>query len=311
MTSIKNKVIHRFICPISDYEEGGVYYNQVIPLDTQAYAFYPEEDDKYGLWFVLGDGDHTYVEIRDGKGNKQSAKEYPVYTDLIDAIHIKYINEDYSFTNVKEALDYLLYITPEVKLYGGDIYERGTILNTVNLYWTINKKVKEQFINNGIGMIDKDLRSYTVENANITEDITYTITVDDKQNTATSSTDILFRDYIYYGESDKDEEALTNQDILNFSKNFEVLKTDKVAFDCSGGKYFYFVVPRKYRSKMIFKINGFIFSDMIEKNIVLTNSKGLEQRYTIFRSNNLQHGSDIEVRYIISDSNNIEEEENY
>ena len=50
---------------------------------------------------------------------------------------------------------------------------------------------------------------------------------------------------------------------------------------------------------------------MIEKNIVLTNSKGLEQRYTIFRSNNLQHGSDIEVRYIISDSNNIEEEENY
>ena len=34
----QKRIIHRFIRPISDYEEGGTYYNQVIPIDTQAYA---------------------------------------------------------------------------------------------------------------------------------------------------------------------------------------------------------------------------------------------------------------------------------
>lgn len=95
MATIQNKVIHRFIRSIDEYEEGGLYYNRVIPLDTQAYAYYPVENPdstsfantsdstsiyKTGLYYVLGDGDHTYTEIRDGKGNVPSAKEYPVFT---------------------------------------------------------------------------------------------------------------------------------------------------------------------------------------------------------------------------------------
>lgn len=94
MATIQNKVIHRFIRAISEYEEGGLYYNRVIPLDTQAYAFYPNEnpdsnsfsnisdssDTKTGLYYVFGDGNHTYTEIRDGKGNTPGAKEYPVFT---------------------------------------------------------------------------------------------------------------------------------------------------------------------------------------------------------------------------------------
>jgi hypothetical protein len=106
MATIQNKVIHRFIRSIDEYEEGGLYYNRVIPLDTQAYAYYPVENPdstsfanvsdstsiyKTGLYYVLGDGDHTYTEIRDGKGNVPSAKEYPVFTqnlfdDKIDTL---------------------------------------------------------------------------------------------------------------------------------------------------------------------------------------------------------------------------------
>lgn len=101
MATIQNKVIHRFIRSIDEYEEGGLYYNRVIPLDTQAYAYYPVENPdstsfanisdstsiyKTGLYYVLGDGDHTYTEIRDGKGNVSSAKEYPVFTqNLFDS----------------------------------------------------------------------------------------------------------------------------------------------------------------------------------------------------------------------------------
>ena len=65
----QKRIIHRFIRPIADYEEGGIYYNQVIPIDTQAYAYYPKEYGKdYNLWYVFGDGVHTYTEIREGKG---------------------------------------------------------------------------------------------------------------------------------------------------------------------------------------------------------------------------------------------------
>ncbi len=84
MAAIQNKVIHRFIRDVSEYEKGGLYYNRVIPLDTQAYAFYNDDDfekhGKTGLYYVLGDGNHTYAEIRAGKGSIPSAQEYPVFT---------------------------------------------------------------------------------------------------------------------------------------------------------------------------------------------------------------------------------------
>ena len=394
MAPIQNKVIHRFVCPIADYEKRGKYYTQVVPLDTQAYAFYPVGAEKTGLWYVLGDGNHTYAEIRDGRGDKESCKEYPVFTEefieiindtyskeevdaLIADIHsfqikivdelpeigednvlylvpkvesdpnidnppehnsydeyvwlgdhyeyigntgtagdyvthdelheileqdlsaeyIKYSNENYGFTNVKETLDYLLYKEPEVVLSGGRTYEKGMTVNTVDLSWEINKKILTQSINHGVGSLDKDLRAYTVENAGITEDTTYTITVSDGRNTSQSSTDILFKQYLYWGVSA--ETSLDNEEIIIFSKEFESTDTNTVTFDCSGGKYFYIISPAKYSDDITFKINGFFFSDMIETTIELTNASGYTSEYIIYRSNNIQTGSSIEVEYFI------------
>ena len=88
----QNKIIHRFIRFISDYEEGGIYYNQVIPVDTQAYAYYPPEKERdFELYYVFGDGIHTYTEIRDGKSISEITEEYPVlnqdFVDLVKSIH--------------------------------------------------------------------------------------------------------------------------------------------------------------------------------------------------------------------------------
>lgn len=85
-----NRVIHRFIQEISAYEPGGEFYSQIIPLDTQAYAIYPNQEENY-LFYVIGDGEHTYSEIRSGLGNGKACREYPVLTkekstSLIDAI---------------------------------------------------------------------------------------------------------------------------------------------------------------------------------------------------------------------------------
>ena len=395
MAIAQNRVIHRFIRPIADYEEGGDYYSQIIPIDTQAYAFYPEEAGRdCELWYVFGDGIHTYTEIRDGYGTTESAKEFPVFTqDFIDIIndtyskeeideiisqihsfkveivdelpevgednilylvpknpedvgydephehnyydeyvwidtyyeyigntgsagdyvthdelnqilqtelsaeYIKYHNENYEYTNVKEALDFLLYKVPEVTLHGGGIYEKGTVLKDVNLTWELNKLVTSQILYPNIGKIDNNLRAYTIENANISDDITYSILVSDGRNAATSETEILFKQYIYWGESAST--TLDNQQIIIFSKEFETTDTNSITFDCSGGKYFYVIAPTKYDNSIMFKINGFVFSDMIESQIVLTNASGYESTYTIYRSNNIQTGSSIEVEYFI------------
>lgn len=396
MAIAQNRIIHRFIRPIADYEEGGTYYSQIIPVDTQAYAFYPPEAGRdTELWYVFGDGIHTYTEIRDDKGITESAKEFPVFTqDFIDAIndtytkeeideiishihsfevkivdelpetgednilylvpktpddpgynnpeghnyydeyvwvetyfeyigntgggiddyvthneldeildtklsaeYIKYTNENYDYTNVKEALDFLLYKAPEVTLHGGGIYEKGTVIDTVNLTWEINKLVTSQTLYPNIGKIDNTLRAYTIENANVSEDTVYSILVSDGRNAATSETEILFKQYIYWGSSSSTN--LDNQEIIVFPKEFETIDENKVVFDCSGGKYFYIITPTKYVDDITFKINGFVFSDMDESEIMLTNSSGYTSSYTIFRSNNIQTGSSIEVEYFI------------
>ena len=91
MKLVEKRVIHRFVQDIAAYEEGGEYFDKVIPLNTQAYAIYPNTGaDKKGLYYVLGDDVHTYTQIRDGQGSLQSSKEYPVFNqDVINTINKK------------------------------------------------------------------------------------------------------------------------------------------------------------------------------------------------------------------------------
>lgn len=312
----QKRIIHRFIRPISDYEEGGVYYNHVIPIDTQAYAHYPKEYGRdYNLWYVFGDGVHTYTEIRDGKGILDTAKEYPIFTqeyiesfvtfdklyEILDeeliAENIKYQNKDYDYENVKESLDAILYKEPIVTLHGGNIYEKGTVIDTLNLTWEINKNVDSQILLPDIGEIDNNLRAYTVENLNITEDTTYTLIANDGLNSGIGETEILFRDYVYYGSSSSIN--LTNEEILNFSKFFETITSNLLTFNCSGGKYLYIVIPIKYLNNISLKINGFIFNDVTKTEINLINETGYTSKYIVLKSNNIQTYSNIKMEYCI------------
>ena len=77
---VEQRIVQRFIKTIADYEEGGEFYSQVIPLNTQAFAIY-DSQEKSGLYYVLGDGSHTYVEIREGQSSLESSHEYAVFDD--------------------------------------------------------------------------------------------------------------------------------------------------------------------------------------------------------------------------------------
>lgn len=99
MAYIKNRIIHRFIRDIREYLEGGICFAQILPPDTQVYAFYPKEaqqvdDDgnpKIGLYYAIGDGVHTYTEIRSGYGEQAYHREYyvlPGESTIFDRVKI-------------------------------------------------------------------------------------------------------------------------------------------------------------------------------------------------------------------------------
>lgn len=99
---VQNKIIHRFVRLRSDYmNPDGVYYNQIIPVNTQAFSIefdekYPDDLDHATLRYVLGTGASTYAEIVAGKGkdrdgNKVFSKEILLmtvseYKDLMDQL---------------------------------------------------------------------------------------------------------------------------------------------------------------------------------------------------------------------------------
>lgn len=127
MAYIKNRIIHRFIRDITEYLEDGVCYGQVLPADTQVYADYskeagqvdPDGNPKVGLYYVIGDGVHTYIEIRDGYGENDYNKEYMAFEADSSVLKDVYLRDlkDGNFLRWNDELDrWTNIITPPVPL---------------------------------------------------------------------------------------------------------------------------------------------------------------------------------------------------
>lgn len=222
------------------------------------------------------------------------------YNDLTDipevlpstAENVSYLNGD--ITTVQEALDQLLYVAPRISSFtGGNTYEIGSTVNTVTLNWTLNKTVTSQSLNQGIGAIDATLRTYTISDAALTSNTTYTLTVSDGTNSATASTSLYFRYKRYWGTSANTE--LTNEEILALSQEYSTSRTQSRTFDCSGGQYFYLVIPTEFCSGISFKVNGLAFSAVVANTIEFTNASGYTASYNVYRPTNIQTGSAINV----------------
>lgn len=213
----------------------------------------------------------------------------------VKAQNVEYINGE--FTTVQQALDSLLYVAPVIKSFnGGGTYEMGQTINEVNLSWSINKEVQTQSLNQGIGSIDASLRSYKHSGVNITNNTTYTLTVSDGTNSVSRNTSINFRQKRYWGTSTKS--SLTKEDILAMSQEFSTSRAQTRTFDCSGGKYFYFVIPSQYCNGISFKVGGLAFSAMSSETIQLENASGYTSSYNVYRPINIQTGSAISVEVL-------------
>lgn len=211
---------------------------------------------------------------------------------IIDSSNLDYTEE----MTIKEALDQLLYISPKITSFtGGGQFEVGSSVSNRLLKWTLNKEVQTQSLNNGIGEIDKELRSYNIEGP-ITKNIVYTLSVNDGKNSTSATTSFTFMTKNYYGTSVKS--TLENEDILSLTSYLSNSRQQTRTFDCSGGKYFYFVIPTQFCNGIKFKVGGLSYSDMNITTKEVRNSYGVTNSYNIYRSGNIQNGSSINVEVL-------------
>lgn len=214
----------------------------------------------------------------------------------IEASDVGYTNEQYpDMQNLQDAMDKLLYTAPSVSISGGGSYEIGYTKETTNLSWNWSKKITSQSLNQGIGSLDPTVRSYTYDKP-ISSNTTFTITGSDGTTTKSASTTLSFMPKRYWGVSTAT--SLTDAQILALSSELSTSRAQTRTFNCSGGKYFYFVIRTDYCSGIKFKVGGLAFSDMKVETRNVVNAQGYPQSYNIYRVNNIQNGSAIAVEVL-------------
>lgn len=198
---------------------------------------------------------------------------------------------------IKHALDYLLYVEPEVTSFTSTRYEAeiGSTIDNFRLDWQTNKGIQTQSINHGIGSIERTLRTYMVENAGITSNRTYTITISDGENIGEGSLQIRFRNRRHWGVNQS--ETLTSADILNLSgSEFATDQKQTKTFNASpnGGNYIYFAWPSFFGEPSFF-VGGLANSGWVKTTVSHTNNSGHTTNYDVWRSEYKQTGPSIEV----------------
>jgi hypothetical protein len=238
---------------------------------------------------ILGSGLSTNYGEPDQGGTGEGGGSGPVAAEDVSYSTAA----DDAITNVKEALDKLLYVAPNILSFtGGSQNEIGSTVSGVHLAWSINKAITSQSLNNSIGSLAAAVRSYDYE-ADITTNTTFTLTISDGQNSDNASTSVTFLRKRYWGASAA--ESLDNAAVLALSQELTSSKNKSVTYDCTGGKYPYFCYPKSLGALSAVTVGGLAFSDFTQETLSLTNASGHTEDYYVTRFNGIQTGANIAV----------------
>lgn len=180
---------------------------------------------------------------------------------------------------------------------GVTVFEKGaTMIPAIN--WRVIRKEEQvtldtaSVIENGqaVGKVSADKNSWSREKS-VTSDVDYVVNLSRGSQKLSKTVSYSFRLKKYYGVSSKKE--LTNDDILNMMSEFAYNATLKpTMFDCSGGKYPFYVIPTSmYGENVEFWIGGFRNSDIVVTPIDVTNPFNVTENYTVMRLGGIQTGT--------------------
>lgn len=171
-----------------------------------------------------------------------------------------------------------------INFTGGGTFEIGST-QTINLSWGYNRDIKSQTLNGE----ELDISINTAKFENVKENTDYTlqsVSVGDRTTTKTTSVNFALKKY--WGVSDK--ETLTNAEVLALSKDWAKREQAPTEFDCTGGKYVFYIIPAAMTPGIQFWIGGLRVTDWIEISQEVNNVYNYKEVYSVYRLANKQNG---------------------
>ena len=213
------------------------------------------------------------------------------------AENIAYVNADYSqYSNVDLALDALFakvyYVKPTCSLSAsptGGTFEMGTTITApITFTWTTNKDITTQTLSDCI-LADETVRTATYD-IDISSDKTFTLSVSDGENSATSSVSYKFMNNVFWGSAAAADtydsafvDALSNKKLTNSVKG-------TYSFNVADGEYGFWAVPSNMTISTVW-IGGFEVTVESVGTISYLNSKGYTRDYNLYKTGQSGLGS--------------------
>ena len=212
----------------------------------------------------------------------------------IEAKDIMYISYS-DFTNVEQALDYLLYKPIAITSFTcnaiSTIREYGSYLSNITFNWEYNKNIESHSFY-GETLSNSRLREYLYKPA-FNSDRTFTLVASDGKTTAQRSISFHFYKRMYWGTT----RFLTSNSsiavLINELQNSELRNSHKDSITVNAGEeqYIYYIVPVEF-ADCEFSVNGFIGGiSLVATNVTYTNVYDKEVIYNIYRSDNHSLGN--------------------
>ena len=198
---------------------------------------------------------------------------------------------------VKKVLDKLTYVMPAISSFSitNPYREIGDKVSELTFNWVVNKQGLTLSINQGIGEVKGTSVTKTL-NTPLTSNKTFTLSANDDKNTVTKNATLSFlkRAFWFVNENENVDEAT----ILSATNS--ALVSSRVmtkTFNCSGGKYIYICIPTSLCSGTVgFTAFGLSTSFVLTQMSKFNNQYGVNVPMNIYRSLELQNGSNIEIK---------------
>ena len=213
------------------------------------------------------------------------------------AENIAYVNTDYSqYSNVDLALDALFakvyYVKPTCSLSAnptGGTFEMGTVITAPIVFnWTTNKPITSQTLT-GFTLENTEVRTVTYE-TDITSDKTFTLSVSDGENSATSSVSYKFMNNVFWGSASTAEtydsafiSALSNKKLASVIKG-------TYSFNIASGEYGFWAVPSNMTISSVW-IGGFEVTVDDLGTVSYTNAQGYTRDYKLYKTGKASLGA--------------------
>lgn len=247
-------------------------------LDMQQSA-----DEAGKILIVSDDGSITFTDPAASSGDS--------------AENIAYVNADYSqYSNVDLALDALFakvyYVKPTCSLSAnptGGTFEMGTVITAPIVFnWTTNKPITSQTLT-GFTLENTEVRTATYE-TDISADKTFTLSVSDGENSASSSVSYKFMNNVFWGSASTADtydsafiSALSNKKLASVIKG-------TYSFNIASGEYGFWAVPSNMTISSVW-IGGFEVTVDDLGTVSYTNAQGYTRDYKLYKTGKASLGA--------------------